>query len=50
MAGHLSIDRVTFFNAVNNTSFEVHSVPVGANPERYARELLEREKRDGLSP
>jgi hypothetical protein len=49
MAEHLSIDRVTFFNADNKTSFEVHSVLVGANPERYAREWLEREKRDGLA-
>lgn len=50
MTEHLSIDRITFFNADNKTSFQVHSVPVDANPERYAREWLERETRDGRPP
>ena len=50
MIDHLRIDRVTYFNSDNKTPFEVHSVPIGANPESYAREWLEREKRTGRPP
>jgi hypothetical protein len=39
--------RITFFNADTRTAFEVHSVPVGADANLYARDWMEREQREG---
>ncbi|MET3906774.1 hypothetical protein ABID59_001105 [Bradyrhizobium sp. S3.3.6] len=41
------IDRVTFFNIDNKTAFQIHTVPVGADSEKYARAFVERETREG---
>lgn len=41
------IDRVTFFCADNRTPFQVHTVPIGVDAEKYARDWLERDRRDG---
>ena len=43
----MSVDRITFSNADNKTTFEVHSVPVGTDAKLYARDWLEREQRAG---
>ena len=47
MIEHAIVDRVTFFNADNKTAFEVHSVPVGTDAQKYAQDWVERDRRQG---
>jgi hypothetical protein len=41
------VDRVTFFGTDNKTPFEIHSVPIGADAQQYARDFLKRLQRAG---
>src|SRR5665213_1119950 len=50
MGERVSVDRVTFFDADNKTAFQVHSVPVGTDAKKYARDWVEREQREGRPP